>query len=87
VEYKIWDQVGVRLGWESNRIEVEAEDQDALLDSLGKLDWWYSGVWLYTKVFFLIPFICRADSREDVLDRQDPCTCHWPSYFSSNVQG
>ena len=52
VEYKIRDQVGVGLGWESNRIEVEAEDDDAPLDLIGKLDFWYSGVWLYTKVYF-----------------------------------
>jgi hypothetical protein len=52
LEYKIRDQVGVGLGWESNRIEVEAEDEDAPLDIIGKLDFWYSGVWLYTTVYF-----------------------------------
>jgi hypothetical protein len=52
LEYKIRDQVGVGLGWESNRIEVEAEDEDAPLDLVGELDFWYSGVWLYATVYF-----------------------------------
>ncbi len=52
VEYKIRDQVGIGLGWESFRFEVEAEDKDAPLALVGEIDYWYQGIVLYASVYF-----------------------------------
>jgi hypothetical protein len=53
LEYRIWKHVGLGLGYEASRIEIEAEnDDDDPLDLAGKLDFRYNGVLFYAAYYF-----------------------------------
>jgi hypothetical protein len=53
VEYKPWKHVGIGLGVDTLRVEVEAEGQDYPgIDFKGAIEFTYMGLQLYTKIFF-----------------------------------
>ena len=53
VEYTPWNHVGIGLGFDTNSISVEAEDEDwPSVDLSGKIEFKYAGLQLYLKYFF-----------------------------------
>jgi hypothetical protein len=53
VEYKPWKHVGIGLGVETFKVNIEAEDEDLPgVDFRGEIEFNYMGLQLYTNIFF-----------------------------------
>ena len=53
LEYKPWDHVGIGLGFDTLRINVEAEGEDYPgIDLNGNVNFGYAGVQLYLRFFY-----------------------------------
>ena len=53
LEYNIWKNVGLGIGVDTFRLKIEAEGEDYPgIDFMGNLEYNYTGLLLYTKVYF-----------------------------------
>lgn len=54
LEYNVWKQVGFGLGFDRFQLEIESEDSDSYpgVDFVGNLSFSYTGILLYTKIYF-----------------------------------
>lgn len=54
LEYNVWEHVGFGLGFDRFQLEIESEGEDSYpgVDFIGNLGFRYSGILLYTKIYF-----------------------------------
>lgn len=53
VEYKPWEHVGIGVGFDALQVDIEAEGEDwPEIDLNGKLQFNYTGLQLYLRLFF-----------------------------------
>jgi len=53
LEYNVWKHVGLGLGYNIMRLDIEAEGKDfPEIDLTGNIEFTYGGIQLYAKIYF-----------------------------------